>query len=196
LGPLEHVPVWRAEHPEPQRVRIVTLDDLPDVQRVAERLRHLLLAHVDHAVVHPVPGERLARAGFGLGDLAFVMREDQVLAAPVQVERRAEIFHGHRRALDVPARPSRAPRTLPRGLARLRALPEGEIARIALALVDLDASAGEQLVEILPGDPTAGGQAADREVYVALDRVGVAAGDQAADEVDHLAQVLGRLRVD
>src|SRR4029450_11935524 len=143
LRPLDQVPIVSAEHPEPQRVGAMALDDLADVQRVAERLRHLLLAHVDHAVVHPVAGERLAGTGLGLGDLALVMRKDQILAAAVKVERGAEILHGHRGALDVPPRPTRSPRTVPGGLARLRGLPQREIARIALALVHLDTGARE-----------------------------------------------------
>src|SRR5206468_12233945 len=173
LGPFDHVAIVRAEHPEPERVGIVALDDLADVQRVAERLRHLLLAHVDHAVVRPVAGERPAGARLGLGDLALVVWKDQVLAATVEVERLSEIFHGHRRTLDVPARTSGTPRAVPRWLARLRAFPEREITRIALALVDLDARAGEELVEVLPGEPAVGREATDLEVHVAVDGVGV-----------------------
>ena len=61
----------------------------------------------------------------------------------------AEQVERHRRALDVPARPARAPRRVPRGLARLRRLPEREVDRAALRFVDLDACAGrlEQLLE-------------------------------------------------
>src|SRR5262245_63533548 len=142
-----------AEHPEPERVGAVALDDLPDVQRVAEGLRHLLLAHVDHAVVHPVAGEHLARARFGLRDLALMVRKDQVLAAAVEIEGHPEVLHGHRGALDVPARASRAPRALPRGLARLGALPQREIAWVALALVHFHAGARQEAVEVLAREP-------------------------------------------
>src|SRR5439155_18495521 len=105
------------------------------------------------SVEHPAAFERLARAGFGLGDLALVMRQYQVFAASVQIERCAEIFHGHRGALDVPSGPARSPRTLPGGLAGLRGLPEREITGVALALVHLDARARQQLVEILGRQP-------------------------------------------
>src|SRR4029453_14549451 len=180
LGPLDHVPVVSPEHPEPERVGAVALDDSVDVQRVAERLRHLLLAHVDHAVVHPVARKRLARAGFGLGDLALVVGKDEIFAAAVNVERRAEVFHRHRGALDVPARPAGPPRALPRGLPGLGGLPEREVAGIALALVHLDAGPREQIVEVLAREPSVGWKASDRELDIALDRMGVARAAQAA----------------
>ena len=146
--------------------------------------------------MRPVAGERPAGARLGLGDLALVVWKDQVLAATVEVERLSEIFHGHRRTLDVPARTSGTPRAVPRRLARFRALPEREITRVALALVDLDAGAGEELVEVLAGEPAVGREATDLEIDVAVDRVGVTGRHQPSDELDHLRHVLRRLRVD
>ena len=101
---------------------------------------------VHHARVQPVPRELVARA-FGLRDLVLVVREHEVVAAAVDVEAVAEDLERHRRALDVPAGPARAPRRRPRRLAGLRRLPQREVDRAALALVDLDARAGalEQL---------------------------------------------------
>ena len=54
------------------------------------------------------PGGRLA-----LRDLALVVREDQVGAAAVQVDRRAELPQRQRRALDVPARAGPTPNSAP-----------------------------------------------------------------------------------
>src|SRR6266705_1013560 len=62
-----------------------------------------------------------------------MMREDEIDAAGVNVKRFAEIFHGHRRALDVPARTTAANLSVPRrliGTARL--FPECEVARVLL----------------------------------------------------------------
>jgi len=59
--------------------------------------------------MQPVPGEPVPSRG-GLGRLVLVVREEQVDTAGVQVELLAEVRHRHRRALDVPARPARAPR--------------------------------------------------------------------------------------
>ncbi len=60
--------------------------------------------------MQPRPHERLPGRRLALGDLVLVVREDQVDAAGVDVERRAEVGHAHRRALDVPARPALADR--------------------------------------------------------------------------------------
>ena len=65
-----------------------------------------------------------------LRDLALVVREDEVGAAAVQVERRAVLVHRHRRALDVPAGPTDAERRAPRGLVGERRLPEHEVERL------------------------------------------------------------------
>src|SRR5690349_11063010 len=58
------------------------LEEVARVDRVAERLRHLLPAHVDEPVVHPVAREGLAVGG-GLGELVLVVREAQVEPAAV-----------------------------------------------------------------------------------------------------------------
>src|SRR5256885_17171792 len=47
-----------------------------DGEEVAQRLRHLLVVHVDEAVVHPDLRERLAGRAFALGDLVFVRSEE------------------------------------------------------------------------------------------------------------------------
>ena len=72
-----------------------------------------------------------------------MVREEVVDAAGVHVERFAEILHRHRRALDVPAWPTAAPRRIPDDIAVVRsvALPEGEVA-YAFLLVFVLAHAG------------------------------------------------------
>src|SRR5947209_4367782 len=71
------------------------------------------------------------------------MREDEIDAARVDVERLAEILHRHRGALDVPAGPSRAYTRVPSRLAfRVSRFPQSEIARVLLLiLVRIDALA-------------------------------------------------------
>src|SRR5262249_10851478 len=139
--------------------------------------------------------ERLAAIGLALRDLVLVVREDQVLAAAMDVERLAEVFHGHRRALDVPARPPRTPRALPRGLARLRALPQREVQRIPLRLAGLDAVALAQLVDAPARQLPVVGLPAHVVVDVAAGGVGEALLDQRADHAVHLGDVLRGPRV-
>jgi len=103
------VQVTERRGPEP------ALDDVVEVVDVAEGLRHLLgalrrpLLVVDHQVFDVDPEARELAAGgpFALGDLVLVVREDQVDAAGVDVDRRlAEQPQRHRRTFDVPARTS------------------------------------------------------------------------------------------
>ena len=67
----------------------------------------------------------------------------------MDVEALAQVLHAHRRALDVPAGPARAERSLPRLLFRLARLPEDEVARIVLAVViDVDARPGLEALDV------------------------------------------------
>src|SRR5436190_23194273 len=142
--------------------------------------------------VEPRSNERLPGRSFALGDLVLVMREDQIDAAGVDVERLAEVLHRHRRALDVPARAARADRGLPRGLARFRALPEREVPDVVLAvLVALDPFADAKLVGIDPGEPTVGRPRRDPEEQRAVvGAVSVTPILERPDERDDLVEVI------
>src|SRR5439155_6249991 len=105
------------------------------------------LVHRHESIVDPVPGELFPGRRAGLGDLILMVREDEVLAAPMDVERVAEVLDRHGGAFEVPARTSGTPRTRPRGFTRLRGLPQREVHRAALARIHFDTSACLQLVE-------------------------------------------------
>ena len=109
-----------------------------------------------------------------------------------------EVLHRHRRALDVPARPARPDRGVPRRLAGLRALPEREVADVVLAvLVGLDPLADPQLLRVEPGEPAVGRPRGDpEEDRAVVGPVGVAALEERLDQRDHLVDVLGRPRQD
>src|SRR5258708_32360275 len=77
-----------------------------------------------------------------------MMREDQIDPATMDVEHIAQISGAHRRALDVPARPSPAPRTFPSRLVARRLLPQYEVGWILLVRIDGDARARPLLVEL------------------------------------------------
>src|SRR2546427_9306263 len=79
--------------------------------------------------VQPVAREGFSGGRFALRDFVLVMREGEVDSAGVNVERFAEIFHGHRGAFDMPAGTARADGGLPEMFAGFRRLPEGRIAR-------------------------------------------------------------------
>src|SRR4029453_18347914 len=102
----------------------------------------------------------LAARSLGLGDLVLVVREDEVRAAAVDLERHAQHGLGHRRALDVPPGSALAPGRLPPAvLALLAALPEREVLR---RLLELGGVVPLALLHLLEG--------AVRELAVALER--------------------------
>src|SRR5205823_4743557 len=102
----------------------------------------------------------------------LVVREDQVEPAAVDLERRPEVFLRHRRTLDVPPRPTVAPRRLPRGvLALLVPLPEREVAGVTLPrglLVLLGRVARRLLVAVAAGELAVVREARHAEVDVAF----------------------------
>ena len=143
-----------------------------------------------------MPRERVAGA-FRLRDLVLVVREHEIVAAAVDVEAVAEDLERHRRALDVPAGPARSPGRIPLRLSGLRGLPEREVDRAALLLVDLDARARalEQLFERAMRQRAVRRQRVDLEVHaLAFDDIGVAARDELRDQLLHLVDELGRVR--
>src|SRR5436853_5323654 len=91
--------------------------------------------------VQPVADELLAGSAFALRDFVFVMRKNQIDAASVKIERFAQVFHRHRRALDMPAGTAASDRSIPRGLFQfVWRLPKCEVACVfLLVLVCIDA---------------------------------------------------------
>src|SRR5207253_3538174 len=79
-------------------------------------------------IVQPVFRLWLAMGTFALRDFVFVMGKNEVQPAAVDVERLAENSHAHRRAFDVPAGATFAPRTIPSRLTGLGTFPKSEIA--------------------------------------------------------------------
>ena len=86
-----------------------------------------MVVDVQKTVVHPVPRKGAAVGTFALGDLVFVVREDQILAACVDIDGLAQMPARHGAALNVPARTSLAVGAVPVRFARLRGLPHGKI---------------------------------------------------------------------
>ena len=139
--------VLRLQHEVAEGKRVESaLHQLRDAKEIAGGLRHPRAREQQVPAVHPAADDAMACHAFGLRDLRLVVWEDVVGAAGVDVEALAEQRHGHGRALDVPAGESVAPRARPDLQTVLaRRLPQREIARVALARVDLSARAGEQL---------------------------------------------------
>ena len=185
-----------ADHVVAQLDPAHALEHVGNQQRVAERLAHLLAGRGDPGVVQPVGREAVARRA-RLGLLVLVVGEAQVDAAAVDVEGGTEVLARHRRALDVPAGAAAAVGRGPRrggGLGLLGALPQREVARVALA-PRVGVAGGLHVVERLPGQLAVRRPRPDVEVDVAgavLGGVGVALLDQGVDQLEDLGHVAGR----
>ena len=124
-----------------------------------------------------------------------MVREGEVAAAAVDVDRLAEVAVGHGRALDMPAGTALAPRRFPERLAGLGGFPECKVERVFLDVVDVDARAGLQIFDRLVAELAVVLEFQRAVVHVAVDLVGVALVDERRDDVDNLLDVFGRLRV-
>ena len=104
-GPVNRLPIVRAQHVEAQHLPGPIRQQLPNGEEVAKALAHLLPLHLQEAVVHPIVRHhrRMERAA-RLRDLVLVMGKDKVDTAAMDVEGLAQMLPRHRRALDVPAR--------------------------------------------------------------------------------------------
>ncbi len=162
---------------------------------VADGLGHLLVAEAEHTVVDPVACEGLAGEAFALGDLILMVREDQVVAAAVNVNRVAEEVMVHRGAFNMPARTAGAPGAVPGRFARFRGLPQREVEGVFLAVVDFLAVTGAHVVRIASGELAVAGILADAEIDIAVQRIGVTFVDEALDDLDDLVNFLRGARI-
>ena len=150
--------------------------------------------------MHPSPDEFLARGGLGLRDLVLVVREEVVDAARVQIERFAQILHGHGRAFNVPAGTPASPRRIPAhgAVGILPRLPEREVADVLLVIfVRRAPRAGLLVVEVDVRELAVAGELAHGEIHGSvLALVGHALFDQLRDKVDHFRDMIGRGGID
>ena len=182
------------------RVSRPVLQQVADHDQVPQRLAHLRPGVLDHGRVQPAPGERrLSGDRLGLGDLAFVMGEDEVGASAVEVERRSEEAGAHHRALDVPTRAAGTPRALPRGLARGLSLPEDEVEGIPLVRIvgPVPALVGhrQHLRSGQVAQPAESGPGGDMVVDSAARDVGETSVDQHADRHHDVRDDVGGARI-
>ena len=97
-----------AEQKIPEHFGEPCFEDIPDRLEVAKALGHLFRVDLHEGVVHPVFGKLAVAARFCLSDFVFVVGEDKIHAAAVDVQ--GQVGFGHGRALDVPAGAAIAPR--------------------------------------------------------------------------------------
>ncbi len=184
------------EDEEAQHFGVVSLENVANGEEVAEGLAHLLMIDIDKAVVQPVLDKGFAGRPFALGDFIFMMGEDQVFTAAVDVESLAEVLYAHRRTFDVPAGTPRAPGGFPGRLSGFGAFPQGKVHGMAFEFSRRNTGAGAHFIHIALGEFQVVREALDRVIDIAAAGVGAAASDQTLHQGDDLADMLGRLRLD
>ena len=149
--------------------------------------------------MQPRPDERLAGRGLALGDLVLVVREDQVDAAGVDVERLARgascSSPSTRCASPAGPRRSRCPTTARRASGPSTARSRGR--RPCAYSSASTRSPTRSCSGIEPGQPAVGRPRGDpEEDRAVVGPVGVAPSSERRDQVDDLVDVLGRPRQD
>ena len=178
---------------------IAARDDLGNGVRVPERLRHLLVLDEEMFHMYPEARKRLVRRPLALRDLVFVMREDQVDATRVNIDRRlAQEPQRHRRAFEMPPGPSRWIDHVPARLSRLARLPQHEVAGVLLRVViGIDASAVLHSLFVEMRELPVVGHGRDLEIDGSVADVGMAVPGERLDQIRHRAKIrlVGRARV-
>ena len=177
----------------PDRLGGITfLQQVPQGVKIAERLRHLLAINQQKLAVQPIADEGFSRQRFRLRDFIFVVREDQVGAAGVNVKRLAEIFRRHNGALDVPARPSGPELGFPEGFPRLGRFPQHEVPRVGLlVLVLIHSRFGVDAAHVHLGQFSVRWKLRDAKIDGAIAAVGKTLLFQLPDGMCHLRDVVG-----
>lgn len=113
---------------KPQLSRRVFLQSVLYRHEILQRLWHLAAGYCQVArmqeISHPM---RIVEVRFGLSKLIIVMGKFEIHTTRMNVQALSANNRCHNRAFDVPSRTSLAPRAIPPGLTRLRALPKCEI---------------------------------------------------------------------
>ena len=145
--------------------------------------------------MHPIVGEGLAGKALALRYFILMVREDEILAAAVNINGVAEIAPVHRGALDMPAGSALAPRGIPCGLAGLLGFPDGEVHRLALDLADHYTCARLKILKRLMRELAVVLELLGAEINVALCLIGIALFDKGRDYLNDGVDILGSLRI-
>ena len=134
-------------------------------------------------------------AAFGLGNLVFMMREDQVTAAAMEIKGFAQILHAHGRTFNMPAGTAGTPRALPCRLARFSGFPQRKIHRITLAVINVYTRAGQHIFQITAGKLTIVFKFFYTVENVAVNNITIAIVNQALNGSDDIIDMLGYTRI-
>ena len=136
-----------------------------------------------------------ASAAFGLGNLVFMMRENQIAAAAMEVKGFAQILHAHGRAFNMPAGTTGTPRALPSRLARFSGFPQRKIHRIMLAVINVYTCTSHHILNITAGKLSIVFKFFYTVENIAVNNIAIAIVNQALNGFDDIIDMLGYTRI-
>ena len=95
VGEIDVVSVVCGEEEVAQGFGMDFLCDIPDGPEIFEGMAHFFAVDFNHSDVHPMAGEVAVLSAFCLCDFVFVVWEDEVATAAVDVKRGGEVFCAH-----------------------------------------------------------------------------------------------------
>src|SRR5437588_5544255 len=124
------------------------------------------------------------------------MREGQIVPAAVYVEGFSQVFHRHRRALEMPTGPAFTKRRWPPRFVPLFWLfPQHEVARISLfVFVDIHARARNISFELQSRQLAVTRESSDAVIERTIARVGMLSIGEPVHQIDHFRYMSGRTR--
>ena len=127
--------------------------DVSYCEEVAQGFGHFFVINSDETIVQPISSECAAVCRFGLSDFVFMVRENQVFAASVDIECIAQVMFGHYGAFNVPAGSAFTPRGCPAGFAFFFGFPQNEVCRVFLRVIQryTFGSTCDQFIQIFSG---------------------------------------------
>ncbi len=140
----------RRQQREAQHLAPVVLQQVAHRAEVAQGLGHFLAVDIQERVVHPVAHVIAAMGAAALGNLVFVVRENQVAATAVDIDGLAKVGPDHGGALQVPARPAAPPGAVPARFIGRRGFPQHEIPGMALVIGHFHPRACQHIVQRAP----------------------------------------------
>ena len=145
--------------------------------------------------MQPVINESVTCAAFRLRNFIFMVWENKIAAAAVEIKCITEIFSTHRGAFDVPPRTAFAPWAVPRRFIGFGRFPQGKVSRIAFFVIDGHTRARQHVFHIATGKFPVRRKCRDVIVHIAVQRIGVSFRNQSFDHANNVIHVLGYARI-
>ncbi len=124
-----------------------------------------------------------------LGNLIFVMREDQIDSAAVNIKSGSQKFAGHHHALGMPAGTTFSPGTLPLWFTRFGFFPESKICGMFFLNIFFHTGSDLQFNDIFAGKLAVVFIGFDGKINIAIHFVSKSFLFQITDQTDHFADI-------